>query len=596
MVYLLEMTDRSILIKNATVVDGVGKRFKGSILVTGDRITETGQVTGDADTVIDADGLVAMPGFIDPHSHADHGLAFYPCCESAVMQGCTTVAAGQCGGSPAPLNEYMRPVGELKDEIFESRPYLYHGPFLLRVEEVNTLMKEKYGWTIDYRTMGEYFDHIQSQGIAVNYVPLLGHGTVRVAVMGEDYKREASPDEVDEMKTHIHMGMLEGCRGMSAGLDYDPDVFATREEMNMCVAALKEHDGIYVPHWRRTGRRRNIKMGGYSSEPIEGIREVIDTARVTGVRLNIAHLAPGWYAQPTMTPGIASAVGRSTLEPIDEALREGLDVNFDVIPWTCWEPFPYLCSLHFAQWLRLLGSRERLAEWLRVDEFRQRAWDEIESGKLFQRLVVNPCINSHWAENFRIVTHREQEYSGVSLAEAADRMGKDPWNTLCDLIVADPDSMGAHTDYRGSEEQMLEFFKHPLGAVGLDVGVMDDRSVMNRTPPYGTPLPDTFSGYVNFFTRYVRDNPVFTLEQAVQKTSTIPAKTYRVKDRGTLQPEAYADIVLMDMDRLGFRMPMELNTAYPTGVPYVIVNGEVVVNRGIHTGKRPGVVLTRGHE
>ena len=158
--------------------------------------------------------------------------------------------------------------------------------------------------------------------------------------------------------------MKEGCRGFSIGLDYDPDVFASKEEVDECVAVLKEYDGIYVPHWRRTGRRQNIKMGSYSAEPIEGIKEVIDTARKTGVRMNIAHLAPGWNTVPPMTPEIGEALGKATLKPIDEALEEGLDINFDVIPWECWEPFPYLCSLHFTQWLRLLGSREKLVEWV----------------------------------------------------------------------------------------------------------------------------------------------------------------------------------------------------------------------------------------
>ena len=362
--------------------------------------------------------------------------------------------------------------------------------------------------------------------------------------------------------------------------------------MNVSLS-FKEYDGIYVPHWRRTGRRQNIKMGSYSAEPIEGIKEVIDTARKTGVRMNIAHLAPGWNTVPPMTPEIGEAVGKATLKPIDEALEEGLDINFDVIPWECWEPFPYLCSLHFTQWLRLLGSREKLVEWLKIDEFRQKAWDEIEQGKLFQRLVINPCVNPHWAENFKIVTHKNPEYAGTSLAEASTIHGRDAWNTLCDLIVLDPDSMGAHTDYRGIESQMKEFFKHRLGTVGLDVGIMDDKDRMHRNPPYATPLPDTFSGYPKFFMRYVRDSDFLTMEQAVQKTSVIPAKTYHLKDRGTLLPGAHADIVLMDLEKLDHTGHPELTITYPKGLPYVLVNGKVVVDNGVHTGARPGDVLTR---
>jgi len=590
---VIELADFDVKIVNARIVDGVNKEYVGSLGIKDERILETGAVKGDAEQVINADGLYALPGFIDPHSHGDWGFAWYPNCESAVMQGCATVVAGQCGGSPAPLNEYIRAPGVIWDEVYEKNPYIYHGKSLYHIDEVNEILTEKYGWAIEYRTMAGYFDKINSQGISINYVPLLGHGTVRFHVMGEDYKREATPSEVSEMKELIHQGMQEGCRGLTAGLDYDPDVFATREEMNECVSVLRDYDGIYSPHWRRTGRRRNIKMGSFSAEPIEGIHEIIDTARKTGVRLNIAHLAPGWHTVPPMTPDIGKAVGLETLKPIDDALAEGLDINFDVIPWECWEPFPYLCSLHFTQWLRLLGSREKLAEWLKIDEFRDKAWEEIASGKLFQRLVINPCVNPHWAENFKIVTHSHDEYAGKTLEEAAKIHEKDPWNTLCDLIILDPDSKGAHTDYRGIEAQMKQFFKHRLGTAGLDVGIMDDKDVMHRNPPYATPLPDTFSGYPKFYMRYVRDSNFLTIEEAVQKTATIPAKTFRLTDRGTLLPGAYADIVLMDMERLDHTGYPELTTTYPKGIPYVLVNGEIVVNKGVHTGSRPGAILTR---
>ncbi len=587
----INLTDYDVLIKNAQIVDGVNKEFIGDLGVKDGRIYDSGSLGSDAEHVIDAEGLYALPGFIDPHSHGDWGFAWYPNCESAVMQGCTTVVAGQCGGSTAPLNEFIRVPGVLSSEIYEKHPYIYHGSRLFPLEEVNTLMKEKYGWTIDYRTMGEYFEVIEEKGISVNYVPLLGHGTIRFHVMGKDYKREATQPEIDSMKELILEGLLEGCRGLSSGLDYDPDVFATTDEMNQCVSVLKTVDGIYVPHWRRTGRRRDVKMGSFNAEPIDGILEVLETARKTGVRLNIAHLAPGWHTTPEMTSELGEAIGYATLKPIDEAIAEGLDVNFDVIPWQCWEPLPYLSSLHFTQWLRLLGGREKLAEWLKIEEFRKKAWDEIESGKIFQRLVINPCVNKRWAENLKIVTHKDTRFAGKTLEKAAKILETDPWNALCDLIVLDIDSMGAHTDYRGIEEQMKTFFKHPLGTVGLDVGIMNDENVMKRYPPYATPLPDTFSGYPKFFMRYVRDSNFLSMEEAVQKTSTIPAKTYKLTDRGTLQPGAFADIVLMNLENLAHTGHPELTTTYPKGIPYVLVNGKIVVENGVHKGSRPGLIL-----
>ena len=140
---------------------------------------------------------------------------------------------------------------------------------------------------------------------------------------------------------------------------------------------------------------------------------------------------------------------------------------------------------------------------------------------------------------------------------------------------------------------MKEFFKHPLGAVGLDVGIINNKDVERRTPPYATPLPDTFTGYPKFFMRYVRDSDFLTIEDAVRKCATIPAKTFRLTDRGTLLPGVYADIVLMDLEKLGIPGHPELSVTYPTGIPHVIVNGELVVTNGKHTGGRPGQILTR---
>ena len=588
------MSEYDILIANAKIVDGVNKAYTGSIGVKGGVVAAVGDVGGDAVRVIDASGLLAVPGFVDPHSHADGSFPWYPDCESAVMQGCTTVVAGQCGGSPGPLGEVMRPPRGLTEELFERYPYVYHRPkSLLPVEEVNGMLDEKYGWHIDWTTMADYFAHIGRKGIAVNYAPLVGHGTVRYNVMGEDYKRHSTPEELEEMKALIHAAMGEGCLGLSTGLDYDPDVFAEKSEIDGCVEVLKEYDGIYVPHWRRTGRRRNIGRGAGYAEPQEGILEVLDTARKTGVRLHIAHIAPGWHTIPPMTPDIGVAVGKATLKPIDEAVADGHEVSFDCIPWECWEPLPYLCSGHFTQFLRLLGSRERLAEWLKVDEFRKKCWDEIESGKLFQRVVINPCLNAaHWAENLYITKHTNGEYDGVLLSEAAEKMGVDPWEALCDLIVEDPDSRGSHKDYRGIEEQMQVFFRHPACSVGLDVSVSDDKWEI-KVPPYSIPLPDTYSGYPKFLIRNVREGSLLTIEEAVYKCSTLPAKVYGLEGRGVIEPGAYADIALLDWDGLRIVGKPEESRSYPEGVRYVLVNGEVVVDGGAHTGARPGKILKK---
>ncbi len=587
------VNEYDIIIKDAKIVDGVNKAHSGSLGINGDRIVTVGDFRGDAKQVIDASGWIAMPGFVDSHSHADGGFPYYPNCESAVYQGCTTVIAGQCGGSPAPVADKMRPPRIFSDEIFEKNPYMYRPESSqMSLDEINAMLKERLGWEITWKTMGGYFEFLRGKGISINYAPLVGQGTIRRVVLGEEYKRECTPEELEQMKEYIHQAMKDGCLGLSVGLDYDPSVFANKNEIDGCVSVLKEYNGIYVPHWRRTGRRRNVGMGSKLAEPIDGIIEVVETCKKTGTRLNIAHLAPGWHTIPPMTPEIGKSIGEATLKPIDDAIAEGHDIAFDCIPWQCWEPLPYLSSAHFPQWLRLLGSREKVAEWLRVGDFRKKAWEEIEAGKIFQRVVINPCLNPHWAENLMITKHDNVVYDGILLSEAAEKTGKDPWNTLCDLIVEDPHSRGSHTDYRGIEEQMKTFFQHPRCSVGLDVSVTDDKWE-RKVPPYGIPLPDTYSGYPKFITRYARDSNVFTIEEVAYKCATYPAQFHKLQDRGTLTEGSYADVTLIDMLNLNIVGHPAESRNYPQGIPYVIVNGTIVVANAKHTGARTGAILTK---
>ncbi|GAF81604.1 unnamed protein product, partial [marine sediment metagenome] len=155
------------LISNVKIVDGVSKAYTGSIGTKGERITAVGDVSGDAVVTLEGENLVAMPGFVDSHSHADGSFPYYPDCESAVMQGCTTVIAGQCGFSPAPLKELIRPPRVLSDELFELEPFVYHRTSSLRpIDEVNEMLKEKLGWTIEWKTMKEYFDFVNAKGIS----------------------------------------------------------------------------------------------------------------------------------------------------------------------------------------------------------------------------------------------------------------------------------------------------------------------------------------------------------------------------------------------------------------------------------------------
>lgn len=589
-------SEYDVVIKDAWIVDGSGdKAFTGSIGVKRDRIVSVGEIWGDAEETVQAKGLVASPGFIDAHSHADMTLLWYPFCENYVIQGVTTWVGGQCGISNAPLSEYTRLPPLLGDHLGEFVPHMYHPPSVFHIDTVNKWMEEKFGFQLDWETMEGFFKAVEDKGVSTNYVPLIGHGSVRLATMGLDYKRDSTSSERSQMRELIIRAMDDGCFGMSTGLDYDPDVFASKAEIDDGVALLKEYDGVYCPHWRRTGRRRGVGAGHVPADRISGILEVIDTCRTTGTRLNIAHLYGGYAVSPTPPSRMQEAVGLSTLDVIDDAIGEGLDVSFDCIPYKDWDYLDYLCVPFFTPWLRLHGSREKLAEWLKVADFREEIKDALSSGKWFIRPMYNPNTNPGWAENITVVRHSNRDYEWKTISENANGMGKAPLDALMKMIVEDPDARSASVDYRGSEEYVRLFFKHPRAMVGNDVHVSDDKRA-KQGPPYSIPGMGTYAAYPSFFNRYVKEQKLLTLEEAIMKCTSLVAKTHRIKDRGLLRPGYFADIVLFDVDRLKVTgTPIEPRK-YPEGIEHVFVNGEYVMKKGRHRYSKPGRVLRHKKE
>jgi N-acyl-D-amino-acid deacylase len=584
-----------VLIKNATIVEGTGKKaYKGSLAVKGDKVVETGAVKGDAAETIDAKGLTAVPGFIDAHSHVDWALLWFPKTESHVMQGITTFVGGQCGGSPAPLGEYIQVPWLLQDHLVDLEPYKYYPrtPWH-RLEQVNEWMKEIYGWTLDWETMGGFFKRVEKTGISINYAPLLGHGTVRTKVMGLDYKRHSTKEEREQMHELIHQGMEEGCIGVSAGLDYDPDVFADQEEMVEAIAQIKEYGGVYCPHWRRTGRRRGVAAGHVANEKITALMECVDVYRRTGVRLHFAHLSTGWDIHPTAPPELEEANLKATIDMITRDSKGELDVTWDAIPFLVRGGFsvmPYLCGL-LEPWLRELGSREALGKWLAVPDFREEILDAIKAGKWFIRVAYNPNTNPRWAENLTVTRSKVKGVDGKTVAQIAEERGKDPWDTYCDIIVEDPDTRGV-TGTLSFSPAYLQYYTHPKGMVGLDTLVQDEE-YQEKNPPWSLPGINSFAAFPIFYKTLVNERKVFTLEEAVQKTSAMAARVHNLDGRGTISQGSYADIVLMDLPNLEVEANEIEPRRYPEGIRYVFVNGVPVVEKGKHTGATPGRVLKR---
>ena len=601
------MDEFDVLIQNASIVDGSGKPpYRGSIGIKGDKVVAVGDVTGDAKEVIDASKLTAVPGFIDSHSHGDRSIAYYPRCENYVLQGVTTFIGGQCGSSPAPIGDMIPVPRDLQKYFPELSHYKYY-PQRSRFprEEVNKYMEKEYGWTIDWYTMGDYFKFLEKKGFSINFAPLIGHRAVRSLVMGDDWMRHSNKVERAEMAGLIRQGLDEGCIGMSVGMDYDPDVFASQDEIIEHAVILKDYDAIFCPHSRRTDRRRNIAKGHRVHDKIDGLREIIDIVRGTeGVRANIAHLYTGWYIWPQGGPAILEeASRRATLMVIDGALRDGLDISFDVIPSVL--PMRFSRSSYLANtwspWTRELGSRENFAKWLKDPAFREEVKDALFKGKIYIGPTSNPNINPKWAVNFWVLEHKNKGCENKTIAQIADERGKDPLDTWFDLIAEDPDAKGGRASDPEAPYHVI-FFQHPVSAVGLDIGILDYPKPPPEKPEGPEKKPEappvrgsisSFSAYVGFFNKFVKRQKVLTLEQAVHKTSTQPAIRHKLKGRGVIKEGGYADIVLMDFTNLKITGTRQEPAKQPEGIEYVFVNGVAVVKNAKHTGAMPGRVLKR---
>lgn len=591
-----------VIIKDAAIIDGSGKKaYKGSIAVKNGMIAELGEVKGDAVKTVDAQGLYASPGWIDAHSHGDSTLLFFPKTESYVMQGVTTFIGGQCGGSQGPYGDVMGLPGIARQYIDDLEPHKYYlEKSLFPREDVNEIMEKYYGWTVDWETLGEWFKKVENVGVSMNAVPLVGQGTVRYNVMGNDYKRHSTDEEFEEMKQLIREALEEGAVGMSTGLDYDPGVQANMDEINECVKVLKEYENaVYCPHWRRTGRRRKVKFGDTRSNKVDGLLESIETCRITGVKTNIAHLTPGWRLVPEGNDYMEEHNIRATLKFFDDALKEGLDISFDSMPWFLrggFDVMPYLSSI-LLPWLKEAGSRENFAKWLEAPDYREEIKDSLESGKWFIRLAYNPNTNPQWAENIWISKHKDESLIGKNLARIAEERTTSQLDTWFDLICEDSDAMGyaAGTADTGNfpwKPYRALMFQHRVGSLSLDQSVYDKNYEQER-PPYRRPGINAFNAFPGFINKMVKEIKVFTLEEAIYKMSTAAAEHHNLEGLGKIIPGSHADITIFDYAKLEVMGTPVEPRQHPKGIEYVFVNGVAVVEKGEHTGATPGRIVKR---
>jgi N-acyl-D-amino-acid deacylase len=525
-----------LLIRHGLIIDGSGRPgVIGDLAVAGGRIAALGvDVHGDAKKIIDADGLAVTPGFIDIKTHSDFVLPINPKAESKVRQGVTTEIIGHCGFSVAPV---------LPGKVQLLADYLSGGAPWLPFREM---------------TFPEYLDTFPA--VSVNTGMLMGHNTLRLMVMGLD-DRAPTDIELSQMSALVEDGLRAGALGMSSGLFTPPGSFARPDEIRTLCGVLKRYNAAYFTHVRDE-----------SNKVMEAIEEAIDIARATGVHVEIVHLkcsgVDNW--------GKATAI----LDRIAAARAEGCDVDCDAYPYTAGaNPLKNLLP----GWVQIGGNEAMLAR-LAQPEIRARIRTEIAEHGL------NNWGRIHSWDAVQIsISPRLPKTAGHTVAALAAMRKCDPIDQICDQLIDDNGATRVLVTSI-SEDDIRTIVRSPTALVGSDGNCVATYGIVSQ----GMPHPRFYGTFPRVISRYVHDERLIPLEQAICKMTGGPAMALKLRDRGRLTVGYRADLAIFDpadfRDRATYADPHQ----YPSGArTSVVVNGILVIENATHTGATPGVVLRR---
>lgn len=529
------MATCDILIRGGRVIDGTGSPwYEADVAIEGPTIVAIGRLRGTrAHRVIDATGLFVCPGFIDLHTHSDLLLLANPRHEPKVMQGITTEVIGQDGLSYAPCTP----------EAMEF--------FLAAIEPLNGRPDLDYSWS----TVAGYLAQFDRR-VATNVAFLLPHGPVRVSVMGTA-ERAATPDELLAMQELCRQGMRDGAIGFSTGLTYAPCSYGSREELVALCAASNEFGSVFMPHLR-----------SYGTTVVEATEEAVEISRRSGIPLHLTHHQ------------VVFEINRDRhtyfTEVIDNARAEGLDVTCDSYPYVAGST--YLIGM-FPRWAQGLG-REKVVELLQDPERAERVRHEMEE------VGCDGChgVPMNW-ERVQISGVRHPDWRpvlGQRIPAIAAARGLAPWELVRRMLVENEGQINI-VSFTGHEHAVQHIMKHPTHMVGSDGILVGDN-----------PHPRVYGTFPRYLGRYVRELGVLDWETCVRQMTGMSAARIGLVDRGLLKVGMRADVTMFDpatvIDTATFEDPKQ----FPEGLPYVLVNGQVVKDQGSHTGLLAGRALRRG--
>ncbi len=500
--------DRTVLIKTGRVMDGSGNPWiRADVLIRGNRIEAIGQL-GDiaADEVVDATGLYVTPGFIDTHSHSGPGLA---------------------------------------------SPGLSHGEPLLAMGLTTVFINPDGGGSID---MAEQRADLQRDGLGVNAVQLIGHGSVRSAVLGAE-DRAATTAELDRMRRLVRDGMEEGAWGLSSGTFYVPGNYAPPEEIEQLAREVAPYGGAYTSHIRDEST--------YSVGLIAAVEEVINVGRVAGIPAVLTHVK----ALGPMVWGYGAAI----VQRVERARAEGVQVFADQYPYTA--SATGLNAALLPRWSQA-GGRDSLL--IRMSDAETMA--RIRAG------MIEGLARRGGADRIQFRRYRPDEsIEGRLLSDLAEQRGQDPIDTAIDLIRGGSVSI---VSFNMNDDDVETLMVQPWMMTSSDGGLVP----MNE----GVPHPRSYGTFARKIRLYVKEKGTVSLEQAIRSMTSLPAQVFGMPDRGVLRVGAIADVAVFDLDAVRDLAEYTDPHHYSEGMVHVFVNGEAAIRDGSFTGVRAGRVLQKG--
>lgn len=527
-----------VIIRNGRIMDGTGGPwYRADLAIAGDRIATLQRgIEGPASREIDAAGLVVAPGFVDLHAHSDVTLLVNPRTESAVRQGITTQLVGQCGFSAAPV----RP---------EDLASFRSDSFIFGFDD--------YEWT--WNDMAGYRDALARARPAINVATLVGHGALRQYAMGQD-NRPPSDAELSTMKRELEKALEQGAIGLSSGLTYAPGRFSEVEEMIELGGVVAKYRGVYHTHMR-----------DYTRYLLDSIGESIRVGEEAGIPVNTSHTYPAGKE-------FWGELAHQATDLVDTARARGIEVTFDITPWNRGGgPFMQLLP-SWAQEGGVAGLKKRLED----PSLREQISQEMADAARWKGRLEIPWDDQIVA---RVGKKAHHHWVGRTIADISTEQGLPPADGALVMLLED-DGQYWTAPTTKSQDDINHILSHPLG-----VPITDGMALA----PYGAlgepTNPRSYGTFPRILGRYARDWGVISMETAVQKLTSMPAQRMGLSERGLLRPGLFADITVFDPKTVIDRETYQDSHAFPAGIEFVLVNGQLVVERGKQHDIRAGTVL-----